>query len=96
MAEKKSRQPSPEKGDFREVPRERSEGSGAEDRRPERGVVLRESPGTLEETKKKKDGGLELRAPSPAAGIRRVSEDRKSPLRKVTLKEKLKGQGRST
>ena len=45
---------------------------------------------------KRRESGLELRALSPVAGTRRVSGDRMSPSRRVSLKERLKVKGKSS
>ena len=63
-----------------------------------KGAAQKGAPDQKEEAKEtpKKEKPLELRAPSPAAGTRRASEDRTSPSTKVSLREKLKAKGRSS
>lgn len=86
---KRADSPHPNRVTFAKSPeKSASEGEGAVP--PRKGAAQKGAP-VVEEVKKeekKKERGLELRAPSPAAGTPPVREDRTSPARRVSLRER--------
>ena len=94
---KRADSPHPNRVTFAKSPeKSASEGEGAVP--PQKGTAQKGVP-VVEELKKEeknKERGLELRAPSPAAGKQPAREGRTSPARRVNLRERLKEKGRST